>query len=179
MSANTLYRVVRGCVQLPRGNKARKHVTRNDFVQQNDILPENVFSQADIDRLLSDGRIAPTGTLQQVQMSNGVRVRGKWVVDPVTLLGENLEALLIRVVEIDPDFDTNLLATEADAVRQLTRDWDPRFAEQLSVASDRTGVVPLTPNGVKDAGGREMSQSSHQALERARARAGADAAAQE
>lgn len=166
------YRVIRGSIRLPRTGD-RKFVTRSNFITQGELLPDGIFPESDIASWLAEGRIAPATVTAEVLAAARERNlrKGKWVVDPASLAGKTLEDLLVMVLDIDEDFNVDLLKTEEDAVRQLTSEWDPVFAEQVSTSFDQSSVPAMGPDGVKDAGSKPMSQSASDKLEAARARA--------
>lgn len=175
------YRVVRGCIRKPRGGDKRQFVGRNDFFQQGDLLPAGVFGSDDIESWLADGRIARVNVEPAVAAQAGaaIEARGKWTVDPATLVGKGMDALLLMVAEIDPEFDTDQLASEADAVRLLTSNWNPVFAQVVPPANDRSKpeVINLSHLEQTEDGSatrstmRPLSEAGQDALARARAKA--------
>ena len=177
------YRVVRGSIKLPRDPKAtRTFTTQGDFLKQGDVIPEGVLSPEQLRSFLKDGRIEILRPAEAEAVKGRPKTRGRWSVDPSALAGKNLEDLLVMVLEIDPDFDVSEMTTEADAVRQLTENWDPAFRDTLTRATDKSRPEQLklktTGNevrvGMRDAGERPMSDAAQRALERARAKASPD-----
>lgn len=178
------YRVKRGAIQLPRrivdGKKSVRSAT--DFLHQGDILPEGIFPPADIKSYLADGRIEQVGLSEDAakKAAEAITQRSKWAVDPSSLVGKSLEELLVMVLEIDENFDSDELKSEADAVRLLTSGWDPKYAQTVAQADDRTEVKSLKLDqgnkpglAVPQTGFSEqgMSHDAEAALARAKERA--------
>lgn len=140
------YRIKRGAIKLPREIRDGKRVSRgaSQFLHQGDILPEGMFPAQDIASFLADGRIEEIGlsAAEAEQAGAAITQRSKWAVDPVSLVGKSLEELLVMVLEIDPDQPTGDLKSEQDAVRLLTSGWDPRYAQVVAQADDRTEPKP-------------------------------------
>lgn len=141
------YKVKRGAIQLPRRIVDGKKSVRSaaDFLHQGDILPEGIFPPADIASYLADGRIEQVGMSSEEAAKAGAAItqRSKWAVDPSSLVGKSLEELLVMVLEIDPNYESDELQSEADAVRLLTSGWDPKYAQTVAQADDRTEVRSL------------------------------------
>lgn len=161
------YRVVSGALHLPRVPNTRGQ----KLIMQGEVVPSGVFSEEDIARWLKDGRIKQAAEAAPALERASNRHQGKWCVDPATLAGKNMEDLLLMVLEIDPEYDTEPLADEASVVRLLTRDWDPLFVPGVASAKDRSAVVAMTPNGVKGLGTKPMSEVAQAAMAAARAKA--------
>lgn len=171
------YRVVRGSLQIPRKGSARQFVNRSDFIMQGEIVPAGLFCEADLAGWLADGRICLVIEDQDgTEAREKNRRRGKWMVDPASLYGKTMEDLLLLVIDIDPEYDTDNLNDESDVVRLLTKDWDPVFAESVACAADRNSIVALKHDGVRDAGERAMSAQAQAMLERAKHQAQTKAA---
>jgi len=179
------YKVARGVLRMPRktptvGTPTRAFNNSADYIKQGEVVPEGMLSPEEIASLLSGGIIEELTVAPGQSAAVPVKSRGKWGVDPVTLVGKNLEELLIVVMQIDETFDVNELKTEADAVRHLTQHWDPAFREEIARSTDRSRPEQMkmksssdnrTASGVKDAGDRPLSGAAEKALANAKARA--------
>lgn len=171
----TQYEVARGSIKLPFPKTASKTAApRAQFIKQGDIIPEGVLSAEEIDSLLRDKRIQPLkGSVAKKASKARTQRRGPWSADPATLEGKSLEDLLVLVLGIDEDFNVEKLTTVEKAVAQLTKDWDPAFADDVAKAYDRSGPI-LGEGGAQQTGEpRELSDKAKAVLERARARAAA------
>lgn len=177
----TTYRVIRGSLRIPRGATSRSFVSSGDFVHQGDLVPSDMFDERDIASWLDEGRIEVSdASPEQANSDAPVRGRGRWTVDPSSLVGKSFEDLLIQIQEMDPDFDANSIENEQAAVRLLTSDWHPSFAQTVPAASDRSRPAALALNKLEQTalGGtatrsttREPSPEAARALESAKSRA--------
>lgn len=132
------YKVVRGSIKLPRPRGA-KFISRSQFINQGELIPDGIFSDADIQSWLQDGRIEPISDMDSPLVENArVEHRGKWTVDPSVIAGKSMETLLLMVLEIEPDYDTDSLESEGDVARLLTSDWKPSYASTVPAANDRS-----------------------------------------
>jgi len=181
------YRVVRGSIKRPRVDQTRVFVGVSDFYNQGDLIPDGVYDQEDIASWLAGGRIAEAGPEEDATAQARIKPRGKWIVDPATLVGKTMEELLLLVSEIDPSFHTSTLEDERAAVVLLTSDCDPRHAQIVAVASDRSKPALLRLGDLEQSSAGpavgtsnpRMSDASRAALARARERAQAPAEAHE
>jgi len=182
------YRVIRGSIRKPRAyQKSSVVATARDFFIQGDLLPDGVFGKDDIQSWLCEGRIesAQVSVVMAQAVAEAIRSRGKFRADPASLVGKTMEELLIMVTEIDEDYDANSLEDEKAAVRLLTSDWDPRYADRIAPVSDRSRPETLVAHDLeqgkdgesatKSSPGREMSEEASAALADARAKAQAPA----
>jgi hypothetical protein len=159
-------------------NKRNKAIT---YWQPGDIIPPGALTQDDLDSLLENNLIREVTRRLTTKERESLRVKrvqrgGIWSLNPETLEGKDLDELLLIVLERDPNFDTDTLKTEEAAIKQLTRDWQPEFDEELSHGSDRT--VPQLPRAhdvergpISEGKSRPMSAKARAALERAQRRA--------
>lgn len=187
------YRVARGVIRKPRSmGNTNVIATRRDFFIQNELIPDGIFGQDDIKSWLADGRIvsAQVSMEQAEEAVEAARARGKFQADPASLVGKTMEELLIMVNEIDEDYDfeANPIEDEQAAVRLLTSDWDPRYADRIAPVSDRSRPEALVAHDMEQvddvpatssSNGPEPSQEASAALANARARAQAPADAAE
>lgn len=179
------YRVARGVLRKPRKTlpnpKAVALSNSCDYIQQGELIPEGMLDEVSIQSLLSEGRIEVLAPLAAGLAAKVPAQQGKWGVDPVALVGKNLEELLIIVMEIDENFDVSTLTTEAQAIRQLTADWNPAFREEIARTTDRSRPEQMrmessrdgrvVKGNVHDAGNRPLSGDAEKALANAKARA--------
>lgn len=180
------YRVVRGSLRLPRGTKGTGFLmSRRDMIVQGELVPPGLFTDKDIQSWLAEGRIEPAGvSVEQAAEAAEVRAANPFRVDPSTLVGKTMEDLIIMVLEIDPDYDTDLLDDEQAAVQLLTSGWEPSMRQTVAPVSDKSRPEALALHKLEQAegggnaiktGSREMSPEAAAALEAARAKAEAPA----
>lgn len=153
-----------------------KNGSRLKLLMQGEPVPEGMLSDEEIRSLLEDGRIRPLREARAGEMPAMPPRRGKWSVSPSQCAGKDLEALLLMVLAVDPEYDVSSLPDEATAVRQLTADWHPTFDEEVAQATDRTAPRLMPDARVRRGSEKEMSPEAAQTLERARLRAEAEAA---
>lgn len=171
------YKVVRGSIKLPRPGGS-KFISRSQFVNQGELLPDGIFSSADIQSWLQDGRIELISD-QDAPLLQSARVehRGKWTVDPSVIAGKSMETLLLMVLEIDPQYDTDSLENEGDVARLLTSDWKPSYASTVPAANDRSRPKAMKLHDMSQTEGvpatSMVSDESGDSLARARALAAA------
>ena len=177
MSEQKTYRVIRGSIRLPRGTEGTGFVmTRKDMIMQGELVPPGIFPTTDIKSWLAEGRIEPAGVsvetaeeLVQLHQSNPFRV------DPSALVGKTMEDLIILVLEIDEDYDVDLLADEAAAVQLLTSGWTPEMQQTITPANDRSKPASLDTENLSGSdistGNRDMSAEAAAGLAAARAKA--------
>jgi hypothetical protein len=133
-----------------------------DLIMQGDLLPVGSFSELEIRSWLNEGRIERANvTVEAVEESERIRVANPFRVDPSTLLGKTMEDMVIMVLEIDEEYDTDLLADEQDAIRLLTSGWDPKFLQTVAPVNDRSRPVALALNKMEQSqdGTRAMAQT--------------------
>ena len=183
MSEQPTYVVVKGCIRRPRvAGSGRTFVNRGDFINQGEVLPEGLYSEADIAGWLKEGRIQDIDLDAQTAavVAETIKARGKWTVDPSTLAGKSMDEMLIMVMEIDENCD-EIFEDEASLVRHLTQDWSPEYNAIVPAASDRSKPQALALNkleqsesqGATSTGTPEMSAKAKEALDEARRRADA------
>lgn len=186
------YRVIRGSIRRPRAVGRGSIVgTAKDFFVQGDLLPDGIFPETDIKSWLAEGRIenAMVSVDAARAAAEEIRARGKFRSDPASLVGKSLEQLRLIVLEIDADYDVSSLADQRDAVRLLTSDWDPRYADRIAPVSDRSRPEALVAHDLKQgehgeaatssSPGREMSEKALAALASAREAAKAPESAEQ
>jgi len=170
----TQYEVARGSIKVPFPKTASKTAApRPQFFRQGDLLPDGALSEEEISSLLADKRIAVVrGSQKGTKIERRTQQRGPWSVDPESLEGKNSEELGMLILGIDPDFDLRKIKTDEDAVKQLTKDWDPAFADDIAKAYDK-GNPALTEDGAKrvEGSGHELSAKAKATLSKAKARA--------
>ncbi len=139
------YRIKRGAIQLPRKQGGKRVHSAAQFLHQGDVIPEGLFPESDLKSYLADGRIEKVGlgADEAKRLTDEITQRSKWAVDPSSLVGKSLEELLVMVLEIEPGYDSDELKSEQDAVRLLTSGWDPKYAQTIAQADDRTEVRSL------------------------------------
>lgn len=95
---------------------------------------------------------------------------------------------MVNEIDEDYDFEANPIEDEQAAVRLLTSDWDPRYADRIAPVSDRSRPEALVAHDMEQvddvpatssSNGPEPSQEASAALANARARAQAPADAAE
>lgn len=141
MSEQTFsYRVIRGVIRKPRGDSKRVFTTQGDFFNQGELIPDGIFDEADIASWLEGGRIEPAQVSAEMaqEVIEKIRTRGKFRVDPSSLVGKTMEELLIMVHEIAPEIDANSIEDQRMAVALLTSDWDPKHADTIAPVSDKS-----------------------------------------
>lgn len=173
------YEVVRGSIKVPYvaepGEKSRRMNTSPRYLRPGEMLPEGMFTEEDIESLEKSGIIKASAQSKSSPRPRRLQRRGKWSVNPDTLAGKDQEALLLMVLEIDPEFDTDKLKTKEQTIAQLTKDFDMEFDVPVATATDKTrpgfrGTEHAPENGVKDLGDTPMTPKAREALERSRAR---------
>jgi hypothetical protein len=150
---------------------------------QGDLLPDGIFSELEIRSWLNSGRIAVAEvSVEQVAEAVAIREANPFRVDPTSLVGKTMEDLIIMVLEIDEEYDTDSLGGEADAVRLLSSGWDPKFREPIAPVNDRSRPEALAINKMEQSveGDRamrstqtEMSDAASAGLARAKEAANA------
>lgn len=181
MSEQKTYRVIRGAIKLPRAHTQDFIANvRKDFVMQGELLPVDVYPEDDIQSWLAGGRIVAAGvSVAQAVEAAEIRASNPFKVDPSTLVGKTMEDLTIMVLEIEPDYDTDALADEQDAVRLLTSGWDPKYIQKIAPVSDRSRPEALVANKLEQteketatsSGSTDMSAAAQAGLDAARAKA--------
>ena len=146
-----------------------------------------MFDKDDIKSWLDGGRIEPASISPVMAQAteDAIRARGKFRADPASLVGKTMEQLLVMVNEIDEKYDVSALSNERDAVRLLTSDWDPRYADRIAPVSDKSHPEALIAHDLQQGKdgepatrslpGREMSEEASTALANARSQAQAPA----
>lgn len=178
----TQYEVVRGAVKVPFPKGGSKLTGGKPvFIMQGEIIPDDMLSTEEAKSLLADGRIVKLRPSSQARPAAAVTAkRGKWAVDPETLAGKELEELAMLVLGIDEDFDVTKLKTKALAIKQLTKDWDPTFADAVAKSYDKNSPGVQSAQGVQSSDSTQpASEKAAQALQRARAKAEGQQAAGE
>lgn len=155
------YRVAQGMLKLP---------GKREFIRQGEAVPEMIFSQPQLESLARDGIVELIPAQLSADEKKRLEHRGPWRMNPASLVGKDMEAMLLMVHEIDPNVDLALLQTEQMVVALLTKDWDPSIADELATSNDSTAPA-LNSKGVKDLGNVPMAESAKTALERAREKA--------
>lgn len=166
MSEEKTYRVVRGSIRMPRSTSKGFMLNRQDMLMQGDLLPPDVFTAADIRSWLHEGRIEEAGVSVEVTVeAERIRASNPFRVDPSTLVGKTMEDLVIMVLEIDEEFDTDTLEDEKAAVRLLTSGWDPKYVEPIAPVNDRSRPEALALHKLEqDAEGGKAVKSGDSAL---------------
>lgn len=177
---NEAYRVVRGSIRLPRGTSTGFIMSRRNMVMQGELLPPGIFPGSDIQSWLNEGRIEAAGiSVEAAQEVVAALAANPFRADPSTLVGKTMEDLLIMVLEIAPEYDTDQLEDEQDAVRLLTSGWQPSMRQVVAPVNDRSRPQTLALDKLtQDASGsalktgtRDLSAEAAAGLEAARARA--------
>lgn len=172
------YRVIRGAVKLPR-SVTQDHIANKtkDFVMQGELLPPGVFTDSDIKSWLAGGRIVVSVvSMEMAEEAAEVRAANIFHVDPSTLVQKTMEDLVIMVLEIDENYDTDLLTDEADAVRLLTSGWDPKYLQTIAPVTDRSRPEALRMHALEQGLSGSAIKTSEASDLSAKAQAGLDAA---
>ncbi len=190
-SDTTLYKVLRGCIQVPRNvSKAFRMM-----VKQGEVFPASTFSSTAIEGWLAEGKIEPVypAVVKAVPFveETGVEVApfvdtddvevvplvnpGIWKVDPDTLIDKTMEDLLLMVLDISPDYDVASLTDMGVVVRLLTKNFNRELADTIAPVSDKSSAIAMCPEaGVVDLGSRAPSSEASSALAEAKERARAE-----
>ena len=177
------YRVIRGAIRLPRGTKGTGFVmTRRDMIMQGELLPPDLFGDIEIQSWLREGRIELAGvSIEVAEEQVAVRAANKFCVDPSVLVGKTMEDLVIMVLEIDEDYDVDLLGDEQAAVQLLTSGWQPSMRQTIAPVNDRSRPEALAMHNMEResasegsrvrTGNRDLSAEAAAGLEAAKQRA--------
>ena len=181
MSEQETYRVIRGSIRLPRGTSGTGFImSRRDMIVQGELVPPGMFPDSDIQSWLNEGRIEPAGvSVAEAEEVIAVRGSNPFRVDPSTLVGKTMEDLIIMVLEIDEDYDTDQLADEQAAVQLLTSGWEPSMRQTIAPVNDRSRPEALAMHNMEQengqsavrTGNRDLSAEAQAGLEAAKARA--------
>ena len=116
-------------------------------------------------------------TVEQVEEAQRARAANPFAVDPSILVRKTMEDLIIMVLEIAPEYDTDTLEDEQAAVRLLTSGWDPKYTQRIAPVNDRSRPEAIALHKLEqtEGGGAVTSISEGQALSE-QARAGLEAA---
>jgi hypothetical protein len=165
---------------MPRDTCENVIMTTGNMIMQGDLLPEEVFPPEDIQSWLDEGRIERADvTVEQVDKAERIRLANPFRADPSILVGKTREDLVIMVLEIDPDYDTDKLVDEQAMVTLLTSGWDDKFEQTIAPVSDRSRPEALALGKLHQEGGMpatsnnnpEMSAEARSNLDAARAKA--------
>lgn len=167
------YRIARGSLKTPLAN--HDNPLQSKFLRQGDLLPEGMYSEADIASYLESGRIEEVDASARnvAEQAEVIRARGLWTVNPSILEGKSLEDLRILINEIDPNVDASTVETEEVAIQFLTQNWQPALAQTVPAASDRSRPEAMA-TVLEQKGGRPAVQTgtvAPSALDAARAKA--------
>lgn len=175
------YRVIRGAIKMPRTAKGNFSAKHNDFIVQGQLLPTNVFPDDDIESWLEGGRIERADvTVAVIEEAERVRSANPFRADPTILVGKTMEELVIMILEIQDDYDTDKLTSEQDAVRLLTSGWTPSQRQIIAPVNDRSRPEVIAMHNMEQKRGEgsvigssnaEMSAAAQAGLEAARAKA--------
>lgn len=133
----------------------------NTAIHEGGVVPVGRLTAEDVRTMLRDGVIEPLarGDAEPESEEGGGHVSpGKWSVDPATLVGLDMEELLQRVLEIDPDFDVDVFEDEGDVVRQLTSEYSDEFQESPAASEDRTEQADPTVQSARELAGSEKAE---------------------
>lgn len=177
MSEQETYRVVRGSIRLPRGTKGTGFLmSRRDMIVQGELVPPGMYPDADLRSWLAEGRIEPAGvSVAEAEEVIAVRGSNPFRADPSTLVGKTMEDLIIMVLEIDEDYDTDKLSNEQAAVQLLTSGWDPSMRQTVAPVNDRSRPVALAMHNMEQENGQSATRTGNSELS-AKAQAGLEAA---
>lgn len=157
-------------------------MSRKDMIMQGELVPPGMFSDVEIKSWLNEGRIELAGVSVEVAEEQvAVRTANKFRVDPSALVGKTMEDLIIMVLEIDEDYDTDLLGDEQAAVQLLTSGWEPSMRQTIAPVNDRSRPEALALHNLEresssegsrvGTGNRDMSAEAAAGLEAAKQRA--------
>jgi hypothetical protein len=153
---------------------------RRGLIMQGELLPVGVFDSRDIRSWLDGGRIERADvTVEVAAEEQRIRAANPFRVDPSALVGKTMEDLVIMVLEIQDDYDTDSLEDEQAAVRLLTSGWTPEMRQTVAPVSDRSRPEALALHKLEQENGQsattsgqtEMSSEAAAGLEAARAAA--------
>ena len=166
---------------MPRTTKGTFSAKPNDFILQGQLLPADVFTPEDIESWLDGGRIERADVTEAVvEEAERIRAANPFHADPAILVGKTMEDLIIMILEIQDDYDTDKLVTEQDAVRLLTSGWTPSLRQVIAPVNDRSRPEVIALHNLeqsKDGGSvigssvSEMSAAAQAGLDSARAKA--------
>lgn len=180
MSEQSTYRVIRGSIKTPRTKDSPVISGRRGLIMQGELLPVGVFPADDIRSWLDGGRIERADVSVAVATEEQrIRAANPFRVDPSALVGKTMEDLIIMVLEIKDDYDTDVLTDERDAVRLLTSGWSPEMHQIVAPVNDRSRPEALALHKLEQENGQsathatttEMSSEAAAGLEAARAAA--------
>lgn len=182
MSDQKTYRVIRGSIRLPRGTKGTGFImTRRDMIVQGELVPPGMFPDADIRSWLNEGRIEVAEvSIEQAEKQIELHNSNPFRVDPSTLVGKTMEDLVIMILEIDEEYDTDQLADEQAAIVLLTSGWDPAMRQTVAPVSDKSRPEALALHNLEQevnggnavrTGNRDLSAEAQAGLEAAKQRA--------
>ena len=176
MSEQTIYRIIRGSIRTPRTKDGPILTGRKGLIMQGELLPEGLFGEDDIQSWLNEGRIERSGlSVEQAEEAARVIAANPFRADPSTLVGKTMEDLIIMVLEIQDDYDTDLLEDEQAAVRLLTSGWSPEMRQTIAPVNDRSRPLALALHKLEQENGQAATQSSNSEMS-AEALAGLEAA---
>lgn len=176
------YEVIRSAIKVPAKRTADGKVVTTKFVgskylQPGQLVQPGTFSDEELQSLEDQNFIRRTERIvSKTESARRKQKKGKWSINPDTLAGKDQEELLLIVLEVDPEFDTDTLKTKQQTIAQLTKDFDTEFDLGIATATDKTmpgfdGREHRPENGVTDLGSPPMSDKAKEALERARSKA--------
>lgn len=156
-------------------------MSRKDMIMQGELIPPGIYTDADLQSWLDEGRIEPAGvSVETAQEAAEIRASNPYRVDPATLVGKTMEDLTIMVLEIDDEFDVDSLEDEQAAVRLLTSGWEPSMRQTIAPVNDRSRPEALALHNLEQdvnggsaikTGNRDLSAEAQAGLEAAKARA--------
>lgn len=128
--------VLQGSVKLPSTGRGQAPV----MVRRGERFPEGVLADKEIERLVAAGILGEAPRLEDRTSDGLPPTRGKWSLNPDTLIGLSAEQLRAKVTEIDAKLAADLPdeIDEAALVNILTADYDPIFDLPVPAVSDRT-----------------------------------------
>jgi len=182
VSEQKTYRVIRGSIRLPRGTQGTGFLMkRADMITQGELVPPGMFTAADIRSWVNEGRIEEAGvSIEVAEEAVAVRAANKFRVDPSVLVGKTMEDLIIMVLEIDEEYDTDLLDDEQAAVQLLTSGWEPSMRQTIAPVGDRSRPEALALHNLEQESGNavrtdntDLSAKAQAGLEAAKQRAAA------
>lgn len=158
-------------------------MTRKDMVMQGELLPPGIVDDADIKSWLDEGRIELAGvSVEAAEEQIAIRAANKFCVDPNALVSKTMEDLVIMILEIDEEYDTDSLADEKAAVQLLTSGWEPSMRQSTAPVNDRSRPEALALHNLEQdanggsavrTGNRDLSAEAQAGLDAAKARAAA------
>lgn len=168
------YRIVRGSIR-NRTLDGPVIAGRRGLIMQGELLPQGVFDAKDIRVWLNEGRIELADVSVEAAEAERITAANPFRVDPSVLVSKTMEDLVIMVLEIDDDYDTDSLTSQEDAVRLLTSGWSPSMRQTVAPVNDRSRPLALALHKLEQENGQPATRSSNTEMS-SQAAAGLEAA---